>query len=212
MKSLLGNFIKSGPCITTPILSKALITPTSHPLSNLCAMCLPRCTHAHKQDSENANTNSHEHTWTAHTHTHTHTHANANKETHTHLRQHILLGPSLLFGWHASMTRCRIVLTKKMIITPLRYDHRLGTGFVFVTSVCFQETSTVTQHNSMACACSTPSTIWSHACKTQWIHLALSLSLSLSLREREKERDSKKRERKSEIVEREREFNSNETQ
>ena len=31
------------------LLSKALITPTSHPLSNLCAMCLPCCMHTHTQ-------------------------------------------------------------------------------------------------------------------------------------------------------------------
>ena len=166
MKSLLGIFFKSGPCITTPILSKTLITPTSHPLSNLCAMCLPCCTHAHKQDSENANTNSHEHTWTAHTHTHTHTHANANKETHTHLRQHILLGPSLLFGWHASMTRCRIVLTKNVYYTVTKWSARpaqarAGRDLFRAggNCVCFQETSMVTQHNNMACACSTPSTM-----------------------------------------------------
>ena len=58
---------------------EALITPTSHPLSNLFAMCLSWnscCTHTHKQKSENANTNLHEHMSTsscarAHTHTQT---------------------------------------------------------------------------------------------------------------------------------------------
>ena len=42
------------------LLSKALITPTSHPLSNSCAMCLSLL-HTRKQKSENAKTNFHEH-------------------------------------------------------------------------------------------------------------------------------------------------------
>ena len=66
-------------------LSKAFITPTSHPLSNLCAMYLPCCMHTHKQKSENANANSHEHISTSRARTHTHTHTR--KHQHRHLQR-----------------------------------------------------------------------------------------------------------------------------
>ena len=59
-------------------LSKALITPTSHPLSNLSAMCLPCCTHTHKRNSENANISSHEHISMSRAHSHTPTHQHTN--------------------------------------------------------------------------------------------------------------------------------------
>ena len=64
-------------------LSKAFITPTSHPLSNLCAMYLPCCMQTHKQKSENANANSHEHISTSRARTHTHTRKHQHRNTCT---------------------------------------------------------------------------------------------------------------------------------
>ena len=68
------------------LLSKAFITPTSHLLSNLCAMYLPCCMQTHKQKSKNANANSHEHISTSRARTHTHTRKHQHSNTCTRHR------------------------------------------------------------------------------------------------------------------------------
>jgi hypothetical protein len=73
------------------LLSKAFITPTSHPLSNLCAMCLPClnhcCMHTHSTQTKIRKCKckfSRTHIDVARTHAHTHTHTRTRTRTRKH--------------------------------------------------------------------------------------------------------------------------------
>ena len=127
------------------LLSKALITLTSHPLSrsNLCVMCLltfPVARTHKKQKSENANTNSHEHilsTSRAPTNSHEHistAHAK-NRQSPEKNRQSQIRSPldpqsGCFFLCPVYATRCPRTSSGKLVVQVMCYGIRRAAEFV----------------------------------------------------------------------------------